>query len=459
MSNNDDTKNPSVEHRDPQYFGYYAQLQHQQNMLQDNVRTSTYRSAILLNGPGCFQNKTVMDVGAGSGILSYFAVQAGASQVYAVEASGMAKKMKKLVEAPNTNAFLKGKVQVINAKIEDPDLPIPKVDTIISEPIGVLLFHERMLESYIYARDHYLKPGGALFPSKGNIYLAPFTDATLWSETMAKARFWEQHNFYGINLTSLYKDARDEMFGMPVVGHFDHRNLITTPTVLDTYPVDFSSVTLPELLDITMPFEWSAGYTGLMHGVAGWFDLIFAPPPYDEESKTKNDPNLLNTTIEMSTGPAADRTHWQQVRFLFKEPLAVNATQKIRGWMRAVVNDMRSYTIFVEVVVGDDTSLSDPNEMDIKTFGQEEEKDKNEPLRRRARWELHEQTYNYNYTPGLVSDHKPEYSCLYEPENAIDQSVDQQPSSSLALPPQQQVIDITTPEVNNVMENYENFVN
>lgn len=32
------------------------------------------------------------------------------------------------------------------AKIEDPDLPIPKVDTIISEPIGVLLFHERMVK-------------------------------------------------------------------------------------------------------------------------------------------------------------------------------------------------------------------------------------------------------------------------------------------------------------------------
>ena len=39
------------------------------------------------------------------------------------------------------------------------DLP-EMVDTIISEPMGYLLFNERMLESFVHARK-WLKPGGA----------------------------------------------------------------------------------------------------------------------------------------------------------------------------------------------------------------------------------------------------------------------------------------------------------
>ena len=52
-------------------------------MLKDEVRTLTYRNAMFYNRH-LFKDKVVMDVGCGTGILSMFAVQAGAKHVYAV---------------------------------------------------------------------------------------------------------------------------------------------------------------------------------------------------------------------------------------------------------------------------------------------------------------------------------------------------------------------------------------
>lgn len=56
------------------YFQYYGMLQHQQNMLQDATRTGTYFWAMMGNRSD-FEGAVVVDVGAGSGILSLFAAQ------------------------------------------------------------------------------------------------------------------------------------------------------------------------------------------------------------------------------------------------------------------------------------------------------------------------------------------------------------------------------------------------
>lgn len=100
----------------------------------------------------------VVDVGAGTGILSFFAVQAGARCVYAIEASDMFHHMAKLVKS---NKILGDKIRAIHGRVEDIDLP-EKADILISEPMGTLLVNERMLESYVIARTRFLKPGGKM---------------------------------------------------------------------------------------------------------------------------------------------------------------------------------------------------------------------------------------------------------------------------------------------------------
>jgi predicted RNA methylase len=50
-------------------------------MCQDTIRVEAYQAALKAH---C-QSKVVVDVGAGTGILSLFAIEAGAQKVYAIE--------------------------------------------------------------------------------------------------------------------------------------------------------------------------------------------------------------------------------------------------------------------------------------------------------------------------------------------------------------------------------------
>jgi len=133
-------------------------------MLSDEVRMQAYYDAVLKNTEA-FKNKVVLDVGTGTGILAIWAAQAGAAKVYAVEATDMAQKAQKLVDANNVGP----KIVVIQGKIEDVDIP-EQVDIIISEWMGLFLLRESMLDSVLFARDKWLKPGGSLYPSHARMF-------------------------------------------------------------------------------------------------------------------------------------------------------------------------------------------------------------------------------------------------------------------------------------------------
>ena len=56
-------------------------------------------------------------------------------------------------------------IEVLHQKVEDiPEGVLEQVDVPVSEPMGTLLVNERMLETYLYARDRFLRPGGRMFP-------------------------------------------------------------------------------------------------------------------------------------------------------------------------------------------------------------------------------------------------------------------------------------------------------
>ncbi|KAB2011715.1 hypothetical protein ES319_D09G039400v1, partial [Gossypium barbadense] len=66
------------------YFDSYSHFGIHEEMLKDVVRTKTYQNVIYRN-KFLFQNKVVLDMGAGTGILSLFCAKAGAAHVYAVD--------------------------------------------------------------------------------------------------------------------------------------------------------------------------------------------------------------------------------------------------------------------------------------------------------------------------------------------------------------------------------------
>jgi protein arginine N-methyltransferase 1 len=140
-------------------------------MLKDTVRTLAYQRAIE-NNKEDFKDKIVLDIGAGTGILSIFAARAGAKHVYAIENADIAHFAREIIKQNG----LSDKITVIKGKMEEIELPVKEVDIIISEWMGYFLLYESMLDSVLWARDKYLVKGGKMLPDRAQIFVAAIED-------------------------------------------------------------------------------------------------------------------------------------------------------------------------------------------------------------------------------------------------------------------------------------------
>ena len=138
------------------YLGQFIPVHYHHNMLMDQNRMHSFKSAIhYAVKPGA----KVLELGGGTGVLSFFAAQK-AAKVYCVEFNpDMVREARKFL-ALNPNGH---KVEVIHADAFD-YLPPEPVDVVICEMIHVAMLREKQVEVIESFKRRYLARFGGPLP-------------------------------------------------------------------------------------------------------------------------------------------------------------------------------------------------------------------------------------------------------------------------------------------------------
>lgn len=216
----------------------------------------------------------------------------------------------------------------LRGKIEEVVLPVKAVDIIVSEWMGYCLLYEAMLDSVLWARDHYLKADGLMIPSHCTLQIAPLTDAEYIDDHI---HHWK--NVYGFDMISMHKDIYNDVMIREVQDF--------------AVPADSAPFLRLALKDTTTEgltfegkqfrFELKADMEAL-DGFVIWFDTFFLTRPDGQVSpavKAEDCKRQGGESIAFTTGPHGKRTHWQQgvllIDYRGSEPKALKKGQVIEG--------------------------------------------------------------------------------------------------------------------------------
>ncbi|EPY49270.1 type I ribosomal protein arginine N- methyltransferase Rmt3 [Schizosaccharomyces cryophilus OY26] len=311
---------------DSYYFESYAGNDIHFVMLSDSVRTEGYRDFIYEN-KNLFHGKTVLDVGCGTGILSMFCAKAGAKQVYAVDNSD-------IIQMARTNAYennLADKITFIRGKIEEIQVPVPKVDIIVSEWMGYALTFESMIDSVLIARDRFLAADGLMAPSETRLVLSATTNSEILEEPLD---FWS--DVYGFKMNCM-KDASYNRVNVDVI----------PASYVNAEPVEFATINMHtcQVQDVSFkhPFSLTMKSSGPFCSFLVWFDTYFTT------SKHQPVPSSVDQSFGFTTGPHGTPTHWKQCTLILRERPHVEAGSVIHGSIAFIKNSVNNRDLDIEV--------------------------------------------------------------------------------------------------------------
>lgn len=268
--------------------GGFASAAFHYGMVHDKVRVMTYQRAIFNH---C-RDKTVVEIGCGTGILSIFAAQAGARKVIAIEESRIADLAAEMFAANG----VADRIELRRANSRDVVLD-EKADVIIHEILGTDPFAENMIPFIEDARDRFLVPGGRLIPFAVDVYCAGFevADRPYPDRSRVLAEIRELEGTYGVDFGALRRflaAADPNPFPRPVgdlgTTHFTPR-ILTEDAQL--YHIDLrpgASLAIDPHRDLRL----RATRPGSLGGIVAWFRA-----------------HLDETTV-LSTSPWSEATSW-----------------------------------------------------------------------------------------------------------------------------------------------------
>ncbi|MBW1887916.1 MAG: 50S ribosomal protein L11 methyltransferase [Deltaproteobacteria bacterium] len=267
-------------------------------MLGDEVRMDAYKKGI---HEVVKEGDVIADIGTGSGILAFFAVQAGAGTVYAAEQDSIieeAEKLAKIRGLDNKIVFMKGK----SDRVELPE----KVDVITSELIGYFGLEENLLHFKINARERFLKPGGRLVPAWLELYLVPVESEVIWKKNIGP---WTR-DYYGFD----FSPVRDYAVSQRYLTNCTNKvNQLAAPSMISH--IDFYEI---EKIPFVFEAEFAINKNGRFHGLMGYFRSGLSP------------------NVVLSTSSEEPVTHWEQTFFPLEDMVLVEEGDEVSCKIKAI---------------------------------------------------------------------------------------------------------------------------
>jgi type I protein arginine methyltransferase len=220
-------------------------------MIADRTRMQAYATALR---DAVRPDSTVLDIGAGTGIMTLLACQYGARRVYAVEPSDAVALARETVRA---NGFSDRVLffQALSTAITLPE----RADIAVADVRGVLPAFQGSLATLIDARERLLAPGGTLIPRADRLFAALLEDQKRFDEHVG---IWESRPF-GVDLHLASAYAVNKWAKARVTAE----KLLSAPRPCAV--LDYRALESPNFRGRA---NLTASRDGIAHGLLLWFD-------------------------------------------------------------------------------------------------------------------------------------------------------------------------------------------